>query len=110
MLRLGRSLIALLTAYAVVLAPLLGAVALPPNEGLALCVSRDEGSPAAPADDGECCLLGACHAAAPALSSPAGVPLLISARSKALPAMSAPLVLGAEVSLAAPPRGPPSRA
>jgi hypothetical protein len=107
---LGRPLVAIFTAYALLLAPLLGATAYAPGERFALCVSQDEDAPADLPNQGECCFLGACHGAAPALSPSTTVRLLLPARSRAFVTASAASVSHAEFSLAASPRGPPPRA
>ena len=82
MRRLGRPLVAIFAAYALLLAPLLGAIAYAPGDGFALRTSQGESAPANLPNHSECCLFGAC--AAPALSPPAAVPLLLPTRSQAL--------------------------
>jgi hypothetical protein len=110
MRRYGRPLVAIVAAYALLLAPLLGATARAFGDDFALCLSRDNGAPSSLPDRRECCVLGACHAGVPALTPAAAVLSPLPARRHAAVHAPATSLCLAESSLAAPPRGPPSRA
>jgi hypothetical protein len=109
MRRFGRPFVAIVVAYALLLAPLLGALTFAPGGDLALCLSQDDGVPAKAPSHRECCLLGACHGATPAPVALVALPLPPYRRSHSPSAAPAPVVCPDRL-LAASPRGPPPRA
>ncbi len=114
MRRLGRPIVAIFAAYALLLAPVLGALAAGrmADQHFALCAASaaDHGAPADSVKHELCCVLGACASAAPGLM-PGVATAVASPRlgSAIVTALAAPFDR-IPAPLAAPPRGPPTRA
>jgi hypothetical protein len=106
-----RPLVAIFTAYALLLAPLLGAMAAyAPAHGFELCTSADGDAPANSPNHSECCLVGPCACAAPAMAPLAAISFVLPSHDRTLVAALIASTSRAGPALAAPPRGPPSRA